>query len=93
MPVHRYLDLSTAHLPEEESERILAAPVRVIAHEYGWWVNVPGLGDYDDYDVAGEGFEGLDTVLRYARYHDCTWVNFDRDGDVDPNLLTYEWSA
>jgi hypothetical protein len=58
LPIYRYLDLSTAHVTENEctaltsSSRSEALP-RCIEHEYGVWVHVPAADD--DEDCADEG--------------------------------------
>jgi hypothetical protein len=93
--IYKYLDLTTAHLPEEEMQQIATAPPRVIPHEYGAWVNV----QHDDTDEVDEQFteDGtfpvLAAIVKYAREldDDINWINFDRDGEPIDGLPTFDW--
>lgn len=103
-PVYSFLDLSTGHVTHDEWEAVCRAwPAlddaygpRVIKHEYGAWVNVPGI------EPAGaltpeeaEEFTGhypnVGACLTRARELGCTWINFDQDAEQDEALPTFEW--
>lgn len=59
--------------------------------EYGWLMWVPS--DPDDsaaLDADDIPLVILDVQL-YARKHDCDYVLFDPDAEIDPNLPTWEW--
>jgi hypothetical protein len=91
-----YLDLSTCVITEAESRLVADAPVRVIEHDYGWWLHVP-LEEWDEDQLRpdAEGWDGLPNVravLYAARERGASWVNLDCDGyDVIPGLPTFEW--
>jgi len=95
--IARYLDLSTAHLTHREAqsaaETFTTTGPRVIKHEHGLWVNV----QHDDVKDADEGlaetFPNLLAVIQLARAHgaDVNWINFDRDGEILPDLPCFVW--
>lgn len=95
--IAKYLDASIGHLPAVE--RVILAEggpfdggPRVIQHDYGWWVNVPEFRtDFED-EWTNET-PVLATVLRFAREHDCNWVNFDADAEQINGLTFYEDAA
>jgi hypothetical protein len=93
MSVLKYLDLSTAHLPEGERTALQAGELldndwpRVITHEYGWWVNVPS--DPVAYDFSDQA-PALAQIIKHARELDCEWVNIDRDADTIDALPVHE---
>lgn len=98
----RYLDLSTAFIPEREREGLAAEGARdgrgrnwtdlprVINHYYGWWVNVPEAEEGRD-DERFTDFPALRACIEAARKRGCNWINFDADAsDDDPELQVYE---
>lgn len=102
MPVYRYLDLSTSHLDQREALELTSSypygdldhHPRVIAHEYGAWVNVPDLdGSWDADDTAAleRTRPNLAACIAKARSLDCAWINFDADASTDDTLPTFEW--
>lgn len=103
LPISRYLDLSTGHLPQAEMVALRNArdseinpdqlPARVIPHAYGAWVNVQ-IDDPHEQDNAFAEHGQLPNLLKvvqFARAHDCTWVNFDRDAAIIDELPSWEW--
>jgi hypothetical protein len=93
------LDLSTAHLPETYCETGPGVEIGVTVYDldgYGWLMWVPKDPDehsrnYHDED-EDEGIpEAILTVQRYARALGCDYVRFDRDGDVNADLPTWDW--
>jgi hypothetical protein len=93
-----FIDLSTSVLPQDEMQAILAAPPRVIDHEYGAWVNVPPQEADDDVLSTQNGrgewaeFPHLLSVLLFARSMGADWVNFDADGaDTIDGYPTFDW--
>ena len=93
-----FIDLSTSVLPQEEMQALLAAPPRVIDHEYGAWVNVPPQEADDDVLSTQNGrgewaeFPHLLSVLLFARSMGADWVNFDADGaDTIDGYPTFDW--
>lgn len=92
--VMQYLDASTAHLPERERADLEDGTLldnktpRVIAHEYGWWVNVP-----EDMGEDAENFTHAPALLaavQLARKLNCNWINFDADASLVDGLEAYE---
>jgi len=91
----RVLDLSTAHLPQEQMQGIAEVDTVVLDRpEYGALVWV----DHDDPDgqdaaVVESGFPDLVPVLKYARTFggDLYWVQFDRDADSNDALPSWDW--
>jgi hypothetical protein len=93
MPVFKYLDLSTAHLPAAERDKLDdgTAPGIVHPHEHGWRVWVAGHPDFTgNEEERYTDMPALLTCIRFARKHDCYWVLFDSDADVEEELPTYE---
>ena len=102
MTIARFLDLSTKYITFSDGMLLMnrsdpAAPsdLIVFVQGHGWFVNVEM-----DPVVAGElasilidqGFsEAFVAVLRYAREHDCRWINFDTDGEHEEGLPTFDW--
>lgn len=101
MPVHKYLDLSTAHLTESDAKALepygmgdLDHSPRVIDHGYGAWVNVPdidGPDDDEDAQALRDSYPSLAICIEKARQLDCTWINFDRDAPTEEGLPTHDW--
>jgi hypothetical protein len=100
MSVYKYLDLSTGHVPLAEWEAICArfpalddAGPRVIKHDYGAWVNVRDFDNDGDQEAEAELREHYPSFMAChdrARELDCTWINFDQDGD-SVDLPTFDW--
>lgn len=94
--IHRYLGLSTSHLPEHVINHPggLNAIDGVIAYDYdyGTWLIVP-----EEIDVAVEEAHDpiaeIEQLWRYASEHDCDLIRLDRDEPEDPDLPTYEWPS
>lgn len=92
MNTHLFADVSTAHLPDYERESVSAVHcIRVIDHDYGYWVNVPT----DDLsgrlgELADEGFPVLAHLVETAANLGCWWINLDRDAPAHPRLPTFE---
>lgn len=90
--VHRFLDISTGHLPEaervglESGELLDNKTPRVIRHTYGWWVNVPEEIDEEE-DFADA--PALLAAVRFAQGLECVWINFDVDAAQVDGLTWY----
>jgi hypothetical protein len=106
MPVFKYLDVSTGHLSDWEQENLPsietskayedAFSIRVIPHEFGWWVNVPSTEEELEEAIkslltGGGRFGNVALMLKYAFKKECFWINFDSDAiyDVEPGQETY----
>jgi hypothetical protein len=90
--IRKFLDLSTAHLPEYLGSHALSGVDGVTAYElcYGWLMWVPPDPDGHAADYPQLPAEVL-TVQRYAREHACDYVLFDQDADVIDDLPTWDW--
>lgn len=92
MTVRKFLDASTAHLPQNICE-LLDSYDGVIAYEhgeYGWLLWVPDDVDEHATDYLDIPDEVL-VVQRFARNLDCDYVLLDRDADRVDGLPTWEW--
>lgn len=90
MNVHRYLDLSTSHLPQALLEDLNGIDGLIARkHPYGFWLHVP-----DDIDQQVDAYDLPDKVvaiLRHARSLDCDWINLDGEGGIEDTLPTWDW--
>ena len=89
--IRKFMDLSTAHV-DEESRDILDkwaddqdnAETICGKHQYGWFFYAPE-----------EGIETWPLILQnlvgYARFHDCEYINLDRDGDILHDVHIFDW--
>lgn len=57
--------------------------------DFGWWICI------DPCIVKDDGTrripDDLMDCIRFAWKHDCTWLCFDCDGEIIPELKTYDW--
>ena len=88
--ISKMLTLSTAHIKAATSSdmevQVDGLPVFFAKDDYGWFVHVPTLEE-----MPPNCPDDLEGVLAYARGLGCGWLCLDRDGDVNPNLPTWEW--
>ena len=87
----KYLDISTAHVPPPTSDdfRPDVGPHRLTRHEYGWFVTLmPAESLPDSEEQEPDWFRPVGNL---ARREGCSIVNFDQDGDVHPDLPTFDW--
>lgn len=91
--IRKFLDLSTAHLPQSVMEG-LSGFENVVAYthgEYGAFLWVPDdpqeSNDFMDEPIPAEVL----AVQLYARSLGCDYVMFDRDADTDEALPTWDW--
>ncbi len=88
LEIRKFLTLSTGHVTAETATKLDLYPAAWGIYggplEAGWFIWAP------EHDIEGAP-EDLMRVLRFARAHDCPYVLFDRDGDVIPDLPTWEW--
>lgn len=106
MTVLTMLDLSTGHITEEDSTKLYIlkelatlrnSPIRIIAHQYGWFVNVPEDKSVQEriervIALIDAGFSEEFIVLYFmARDSGCSWINFDQDGETVDDLPVFDW--
>ena len=80
--IQRMLDLSSGHVPESQVDAFDVGELRWSAHEYGWVVWPMHDAEVPDW---------FRPIHELALNASCLLINFDRDGDEDATLPTYEW--
>lgn len=99
MSVESVFVCSTAHIRKETSDRLSAqvgspSPALVVYPHglFGWLIYVPPATM--DADRVTGMLDGAPTelvgLLWIARWHKCSWLLLDRDGDVY-DLPTWDW--
>jgi hypothetical protein len=97
MSVCRYLDTTTAHLPETEAQALRESTIDHVcadAYEYGWWIWVPSTPYREDDDELTELRQVAPCLLNlmdHARKHGCAYVRLDADADPVDGLPTVQW--
>jgi hypothetical protein len=98
--IQKFLDLSTAHLPQKEFEQLSEfddeSALTVIGHKHGLIIWLP---DKDTWDEIRQNFEqtygwnpdNLDKIIQHAYAGDCWLINFDRDASQIDELEYYDW--
>lgn len=77
--VEKVLVLSTAHLPRNEPA---FGVVQAVPFEYGFIVFVT-----EDQNL----YHWLKPIMEIACQSECTLILFDADGNIDPELPTFDW--
>jgi hypothetical protein len=94
--IRTFLDLSTAHLPEQICDQLSTQP-GVIAYQtiYGWLMRVPEQPGELDERAGIEIPEVVLVIQRFARAAGCDYVLFhaapDADADRVDALPTWDW--
>lgn len=86
---NKELVLSTSHVTEFECNNTVFINYSSDEHNARFHVNNT-LGDIRDYGVA-DHYSNLNRLLELAKWCDCKWLVLDGDGDVSPELKTFEW--
>jgi len=93
MSIHNYLDLSTCHITEKDSQILTEnkdLPFRVIPHEYGYWINVQSavtMGVCKKHNLSSDFFK----LIFIAFIKNCDWINLDRDSEIEKQLNVNNW--
>ena len=103
MAILRLLDLSTGHLKQSDAQLLSRnalliedAPTRIISHDYGWFVNIveesidelnERMNDFTKLSYSDEFI----VIYKHAVMHNCSWINFDQDGELLDNLAQFNW--
>jgi hypothetical protein len=87
--IYSFLDISTAHITEEDNKQLdihaLKGELPVYAlNEYGWFV-------WAETEFGDDMSSAIKDVLEIARAHECAYVRFDRDGREYDELPKFEW--
>ncbi len=82
--VRRFLDVSTAHLPEPLVHNLDRHPgIRAYENEYGWFMYAhEGPGEHVPAEVV--------TLMRFARAHGCDYILLDRDSEIIDGLPSWD---
>ena len=89
--VRKFLELSTAHLPEKTTMAIDAGTFGkkpTMFNEYGWLFHVPESAEDLPKEVICLSFI---KIIHLAIDAGCDYVLFDRDADAVDWLPTFEW--
>lgn len=91
--VFRYLDVSTCHITQEDSELLDNADSLIVTkREHGWLVHVPELKCIEFNEILEEGFSNsLIKVLAKALMLNCNFILFDCDANEHADLDTHDW--
>lgn len=96
--IDKVLVLSTAHLKQEEAERLddedSFALLSYMRWDYGWqfYVSLDTELETLQKNWASLGLsEGFYSALSLAYKLGCEWLRLDTDGDTDEDLPHYEW--
>ena len=94
LPIHKYLDLSTAHITEQTNtflyRELQWRLSELIVHDKtrGYFIHVPeSLEKLKQMDIPKD----LKACLRLAQKHKCNWLVLDGDAETVDCLKTYDW--
>lgn len=93
MAIHNYLDLSTAHIMQSDSEILTEnknLPFRVIDHDYGFFINVQDHIKPVNLMMSNLSID-FSNMYKHAIENNCNWINLDCDADVIDNLNINDW--
>ena len=93
--IHKFLDLSTAHLTEGDVEALDNAvpdelPLRICSHEYGWILFVPEHQVQNPRELFSDT---LMAIIRRAQQDKCMLVCFDEAAPELENFQTFKWEG
>lgn len=102
----KYWVLSTAHLTEKESNKLIYNnnnnnnrknfPLVVYLFEEGYFVHVPSYNakDFKNFIKQVKAYrftKQFIKILHCAKDNDCQFIKFDRDGDKVKGLKVFNW--
>ena len=93
--VRKFLDISTANLPEEtalaiDAESFPKKPAMV--GEYGWLFSVPEFSEvYQVLEDQGVKCKIFVALMIYAAQNECDFILFDRDGLCLDGFPVFDW--
>ena len=102
MEIQKVLVLSTGHLKETTAKTLnyffdLGSENEMTAiakYDCGYFLTVPSdpeyLAEFTE-DMVKHHMEELAVILQKAASLQCTFVNFDRDGETYPEFPTFNW--
>lgn len=92
MSIEKYLDVSTCHITQKDSELLpndIGLPIRVVLDEYGFFVSVlkDGIDELKDHGFSDDFIN----VQKHALLNKCTYINLDRDGYIYEHMHQNNW--
>ncbi len=95
LETHKMLVLSTAHVSRETRGRLQDGELSLVSYDkddYGWFIPIiqyapDSVEDRLDREHWHNHCPDLYAARRLAETNGCTWLMFDRDGDVLEGLL------
>ena len=100
---YKVMDVSTGNLPLSdrvllgkfnEKNALIEAPVRVVDHSYGYFVNVQDEPDElpEELEVIKRArlSEHFIAIYKLAIENKCIWINFDVDAEYVEGLEAFE---
>lgn len=87
LEIDRTLVCSTSHLSGDDNTDLFEETTNLVVYEmgeYGWMIWTRSTEER-------KHSANLESLLEFARKHDCEWIRFDRDADIIEGLKTFEW--
>ena len=84
--VSKVLELSTAHLPNDQFESLNYSKHRYGGNEYGFMI----IASEYKLDELKE-YKALMPILKYAIENNYSYINFDSDNDICTMFKVYDW--
>lgn len=99
-------EATTGHITEADNELLKVtlrrdaveagfwSPLRIVSHQYGWFINL--LICQDDPETLVEfwklGFsQDFIHLIEMAVYEKCDWLYLDRDAACDSGIPCFDW--
>lgn len=99
--IYKTLDVSSAHISENDDRRLKAEDCPISAYMYGpegdEYGHLVAVGDKENFEASmkaceEEGFsESFLKICRTAHEQGCEYVRIDRDGAEYDDLQTFTW--
>jgi|AntRauTorckE6833_2_1112554.scaffolds.fasta_scaffold121159_2 hypothetical protein len=94
-----YLDLSTSHIKEENSNHVLETQSTIFndiglfgyPYDSGSFISVGEIEETDIVHLFTTGFDDVAKILRYCVDNQISLIRFDRDAEIMNEFKSYEW--
>lgn len=87
MSIEKSFVLSTGHMPQKACENAEFGDIRSSEHEYGHILFVCSNHEYEGDEIP----DWLLPILNAAVKAECSFLVFDRDGELLDNFQTFNW--
>jgi len=93
----KMLDISTGHIEYSDVQLLEAGEdhefnFSCVQYEEGFYINLGGLNDEPHVRESCKKFSlSFSNLLALAKVQGYDFINFDRDGEVYPELKTFDW--